>query len=227
MLRLLGIVLLVACDAVARADGVDLEGSWHVLVHYSDAGSNDPARLRWDDRIWIFEREGDRLRWREYPIVVFEDESGRFERRASGQYARVIGAWEPAPAQLENLRSGVRVDERGSKRKILRGSDADGWATARPRARTSGRTFSYSEAWSIEGLPERPVFTREESLGGVEEVDGLTRYETREVAPGGDLLRGSFDRDGTRRGRFRMLRVGPVRGPGERPGASAPGPAGP
>ena len=58
---------------------VDLIGTWHVLVHYTDANSNDPEQLRWDDRIWSFERTGSRLRWDEAPIVVFGDNSGRFE----------------------------------------------------------------------------------------------------------------------------------------------------
>ena len=92
-------LLALAVAALApggEAAAFDLEGTWHVLAHYTDANTSRPEQLRWDDRIWVFERRGSRLSWIEYPIVVFSDESGRFERRSTGQYARVVGAWEPA-----------------------------------------------------------------------------------------------------------------------------------
>ena len=31
----------------ASASGVELTGAWHVLVHYTDAGSGSPEQPRW------------------------------------------------------------------------------------------------------------------------------------------------------------------------------------
>jgi hypothetical protein len=80
----------VAVGAAPARGEVDLNGTWHVLVHYKDDSSPNPDRLRWDDRLWAFEPSGSRVRWMEWPIVVFSDDTGRFERRGTGQYARVL-----------------------------------------------------------------------------------------------------------------------------------------
>jgi hypothetical protein len=79
--------------------------------------------------------------------------------------------------------------------------------------------ITYSETWSIEGLPGAPIFTRDDSMGGAtaETMEGRTQYKTEAVQQNGDELVGSFERDGTRRGRFRMIRTGAterVRGSG-------------
>jgi predicted secreted Zn-dependent protease len=61
-------------------------------------------------------------------------------------------------------------------------------------------------------MPARPVFTRTDVMGSArtENVEGVTRYATAGVDAGGDVLRGSFERDGSRHGTFRMLRAGAV-----------------
>jgi hypothetical protein len=41
-----------------------------------------------------------------------------------------------------------------------------------------------------------------------EKVEGRTQYVTQSVEEGGDLVRGSFERDGTRHGTFTMRRAG-------------------
>ena len=101
---LAALLLLAAAPAARAADLPDrLAGTWHVLVHYKDANATHPDEQRWDDRVWVFEKTGDRLKWTEYPIAVFADESGRFERRSTGQLARVLGYWEPSEAQLAEI----------------------------------------------------------------------------------------------------------------------------
>ena len=194
-------------------DDVDLIGTWHVLVHYRDDHTVRPEQERWDDRVWVFERSGSRLRWTEYPIVVFSDETGRFERRSTGQYARVLHAWEPNAKQLADIHSGLEYNTRGSKSKTLRGSDADGWASQRRSGAISASVITYTENWMIEGMPARPVFTRTDVMGSArtENVEGVTQYATDEVDAGGDVLRGSFERDGSRHGTFRMMRSGGAR----------------
>jgi hypothetical protein len=208
---LLAAALLSALAAPVRAADMpdQLAGTWHVLVHYTDSNSPNPSEKRWDDRVWVFERTGDRLRWTEYPIAVFADESGRFERRETGQYARVLGYWEPNEAQLANIQAGLELNSRGMKSKTLRNSKGAWISASRPTA-ASASIVSYTESWTIEGTPELPVFRREDSLGGerTESVDGLTLYTTKSVDPVSGAFLGSFERDGTRKGSFRMLRAG-------------------
>jgi len=207
----LGTLLAVASIAVpGSAVGVELAGTWYVLVHYKDAAAGNPDAERWDDRVWVFERKGGRMRWTEYPIVLFRDETGRFERRSTGQYARILHHWEPSPAQRADIADGLQVNTRGSKRKTLRGSDAAGWSSSRARGAASASSISYSEVWRVEGLPDRPVFSRSDLLSGAAtgSMEGVTRYATTAVSRGGDLLTGTFERDDSRRGVFRMVRTG-------------------
>ena len=101
-LRRLALAILLLLAPAAASAGVDLVGTWHVLIHYTDDHTSHPDQMRWLDRVWVFGKKGSKLHWTEYPIVVFSDDSGRFERRSTGQYARVIGAWEPSQSQLDN-----------------------------------------------------------------------------------------------------------------------------
>lgn len=190
----------------APAGAVDLAGTWYVLVHYQDADSNNPEAWRWEDRVWRFRPDGDRLEWTEWPIVVFEDESGRFESTGR-RTARVVAAWEPSPAQLADLRDGLQVNSRGSKTKTLASSDGGAsWASSGGPAAESAAVLTYSEVLRIESADGLPIFVREDSLGGAsaESMEGRTEYRTEEI--GEDEIRGSFRRDGSRTGRFRMWR---------------------
>jgi hypothetical protein len=182
--RLLAAAFLLLAPGAAEA-GVDLAGAWHVLVHFTDSETAHPEQARWHDRIWVFERKGDGLRWVEYPIVVF--------RR-----------W--------NIEQGLHINTRGTRDKSLRGSDAGGWRTGSRARHGSASVVTYQENWSIEGLPELPVFLQEDVLGSIrgESLEGVTRYRSTEVADDGNTLRGEYERDGTRRGHFVMRRTGPV-----------------
>lgn len=206
---------LLAAAALAAgpsAAAVELEGTWHVLVHYTDSQGADPEAVRWDDRVWVLRREGARLRWVEYPIVVFDDASGRFEKLGTNRQSRVLGAWEPDAGQLAEIRAGLEVNPRGSRTKTLRGSPREGWRSRGAMQAFSANTLVYSTVWTIEDPVDLPVFRIEESLAGAraESLEGVTEYRTDEVAEGGDVLRGTFRRDGTRAGTFRMRRAGAV-----------------
>jgi murein DD-endopeptidase MepM/ murein hydrolase activator NlpD len=210
-LPLLGLLLGLAAPAAARE--LDLVGTWYLLLHYKDQNAGNPDEERCDDRLWVFQRNGRRLRWVEYPIAVFEDETGRFERRHTGQYARILHYWEPNASQRANIAGGLKVNSRGSKHKTLRGSDAKGWSSGRRGSAASASVVTYQEVWSIDGMPDLPVFRRADFMGGgrTDTMEGLTEYATTERR-GDDLLRGTFVRDGTRRGTFRMMRAGDARG---------------
>jgi hypothetical protein len=214
----LGMLLAAALSAVSPAaaravSADDLVGAWHVLVHYQDSQAGNPEAKRWEDRIWVFEKQGEQLRWTDYPIVVFADEEGRFERLGTNRQSRVLDYWEPNPAQLAQIEAGLAINSRGSRSKTLRGSDAKGWSSAaRGGGYQSARIITYEETWTIDGLPDAPRFVRQDSMGsaGSEELEGRTLYETTGVEAGGKLLRGKFDRDGTRSGSFRLMRTGAV-----------------
>jgi hypothetical protein len=215
--------------AAAAEPEVDPVGSWYVLIHYQDTASDDPGAERWDDRVWSFESKGSRLQWTIYPIVVFEDESGRFESLGSTGSRRVSHYWEPSAAQLARIRQGLEVNPRGSRSKGLRGSGEKGYASAGGLRAQGASVIGYSESWEIDGLPGAPVFTRAVVMGSArtENMEGLTRFTTLEVREGGGWLEGRYQRDGTCRGTFAMIRMAELRimgvnGSRENPGQQRP-----
>jgi len=199
--------------AAAPEPEVDPIGHWYVLIHYQDSASDDPGAERWDDRVWSFEMKGSRLQWTVYPIVIFKDESGRFESLGSTGSRRILGYWEPSAAQLARIRRGLEVNPRGSRSKGLRGSAEQGYASAGGLRAQGASVIGYSESWEIDGLPGAPVFTRAVVMGSArtENMQGLTRFTTLEVSEGGGRLEGRYQRDGTCRGTFAMLRVGELK----------------
>jgi len=211
---LLGVLaLLVLVAPIQPAAAVDLIGTWHVLVHYKDSATEHPERERWEDRVWVFEKEGSRLRWTDYPIVVFADQSGRFEPLGGNRASRSLQFWEPNASQLAQIHQGLEINPRGSRSKTLRGSDAEGWSSGKKGAGyQSARFITFQELWQIKGLPDKPTFIRDDVLGsaGTENLEGRTTWEAESVEPGGDLIRGRYDRDGTRIGTFRLMRSGEV-----------------
>lgn len=201
------------------ASPVDLEGTWYVLVHYRDSATANPEADRWQDRVWVFEKRGSRLLWTDYPIVVFEDGSGRFEPRAGNPRARTLDAWEPNEAQRAEIAAGPQVNrQRGSRSKSLRRTPEGDWRSAGSLRAQSASVIGYHETWTIEDPDGQPVFSRRDVMGtglsgsGSEEqsLSGLTRYATTRVVDE-DTLEGRFARDEHRRGRFRMLRAGSLR----------------
>jgi hypothetical protein len=210
----LALAALLATPAAALTSD-ELLGTWHVIAHFQDAAAPNKDAKRWEDRVWTFERKGDRLQWTEHPIVVFEDETGRFEDTGTNRAARVLDYWEPNAAQLAEIQAGPRVNSRGSKVKQLRGADAKGWSSASGGpGYASASIVTFEETWNLTGLPDRPRFERVEVMGAAatESLEGRTMYETTSVEQDGDLLRGTFNRDGTRVGTFQMRRGGAPRG---------------
>jgi len=199
--------------------GVKLVGKWHVLIHYTDAASAHPDWIHWQDRLWIFEKEGAHLRWTDYPIVLFSQGNGRFEQDAGG-LRRTLGPWQPDADQLAELRQGIRYNPRGGKTKTLRGSDVEGWKSGAGGATTSVSLITYSEIWSVDAARKYPVFLRRDEMGSerAQSLLGVTAYRTEFVAADGASLRGVYQRDEDRRGTFWLRRVGgalPVEGRAE------------
>lgn len=212
----LSLVFAVFAPNRALADPVDLVGTWYVLIHYRDANTAHPEKLRWEDRVWVFEEKRGQLVWTEYPIVVFEDTQGRFERLGSNPRSRVVHAWEPNEAQRKQIKDGLEINTRGSKSKGLRGSPKRGFKSSGGLRTASAAVIGYHETWAIDDPTGLPEFSRSDSLGsGAQKgLEGVTRYATESVSDSGLRLRGTYDRDGTRKGEFKMMRAGEVKSVG-------------
>lgn len=209
--RQFAVLLMVGLSfgLAASARAFDLEGTWYVLSHFQDSETNQPDAWRWDDRLWRFTHKGDRLEWTEWAIVSFESEAGRFEALSGNRAARVVAAWEPNESQLADIRDGLAVTSRGSKTKTLRaGADGASWSSGAGAAADSASIITYTETWSVAGLPALPVFQRDDTMGSAqtETMQGRTRWTTETVSADGNELSGRFERDGTRIGRFRLIR---------------------
>ena len=211
-----------AAAAAAPAAALDLTGTWHVLVHYKDKVAHNADAERWEDRVWVFEREGDRLRWVDYPLVVLSDETGRFERLGTNRASRILAYWTPNPAQQAQIERGPPVNSRGSKSKTLTGTEPG--LGLRQRAPASRPASSPTRRPGIDGLPDKPGFSRPDSLGrAAARRPRAARSSRRRAEAGGDVLRGKYDRDGKRIGTFVIARVGAVHSVSEGGGKSAVG----
>jgi hypothetical protein len=229
---LLALVLPVSAAAESDAsggggEGIELVGAWHLTIHYRDEASGNPEANRWDDRLWLFEKRGSRLQWTEFPIVVFEDRTGRFESTENDRTVRTLQFWEPNEQQLAQISKGLLVNPRGSKSKGLRGSPAKGYRSVGGLRSESVSVIGYSESWSVEALSSTPVFTQDVVMGSgrTEDMQGRTRYAADQIGAGGREVRGVFGRDGTRRGRFVLRRAGDpivMGGPKDRRAAGSP-----
>lgn len=213
----LGSSIAMPGRASAEASGgepVDLTGTWYVLIHYQDPKTANPDAMRWKDLVWVFAKKGTRLEWTEYPIVAFEDTTGRFERIGGNPRSRVLAAWEPNPEQRKTIDDGPHVNPRGMRVKTMTGSSERGWTSPRRRSTTSAMVMSYQENLTIEALDGLPRFVREDVVGNMATTGsgGGTRYEVESIERGGRRLVGRYERDGRQRGTFRMWRTEPARG---------------
>jgi hypothetical protein len=126
----------------------------------------------------------------------------------------VLHGWEPNETQRAQIVSGLEVNQRGSKTKTLRRQDEGSWSSAARPTVSGASVVTYVESWTIRGLSDAPVFRREDTLGSgsIEDYDGASEFATTEVLFGGNVLRGTFERDGTRHGTFQLTRAGAVEG---------------
>ncbi|HVH07155.1 MAG TPA: hypothetical protein VNE71_14265, partial [Myxococcota bacterium] len=204
---------MAALLAVASAPAAAFEpvGTWYVLVHYRDLRSAQPDQVQWEDRLWVLEREGEALRFREFPAVRFGDESGRYER--SGEVpARTLGAWEPSDAQRREIAEGLEADPYGAREKRLRPT-AVGFSSAKSHF-DSARVVGFESTVEVDLSGPAPRFVLADVLGSsaaAQGLEGRTEYRGEAVAPDGTVT-GRFDRDGRRVGTFAMMRSGAARG---------------
>ncbi len=176
-----------------------------MLVHFRDASSANPDALRWEDRVWDFQRQGERLLWTEYELIDFVDARGRFER----DRRRVVGPWEPSGSQRREIRRGLFASPRGARVLALEQTEDGTWRTRTdPEALQKSRSVvSFGLSGSIARAGELPVFTIDEMLHRPGSVASLahTVMTTQSAGDGGDQLSGDYARGGTRAGSFRMV----------------------
>jgi hypothetical protein len=187
-----------------------------VLVHYRDVRSARPELAQWEDRVFVFEREGEALRFRDYPHVRFEDGAGRFER-LGGEPARVLAFWEPNEGQRAEIERGLEVDARGATSKRLVRSER-GYVSAPARTPESLRFVGFETAVEVDLAGPAPSVVVSDRLGSAAVASGLqgtTEYRGERVSPDGRTIEGRYARDGRLEGRFRLVRAGPPRGAGE------------
>ncbi len=204
---------LSAVDAAcADPAALELDGTWYVLVHYRDESSGRADVDRWLDHIWVFKTEASRLKWIEYPRVMFKDERQRFRVKASGRRLRVETSWLPTPKQHLEIRKGLQVSMLGQRTKILRGNAEQGFRSTGVMRAESASVIGFSETWEVRDLHQLPLFVRSDTMGSIrtERLEGATRYQVRAISDGGRRLEGDFDRDGALRGTFQMIRAGDV-----------------
>jgi len=218
---LLVLILIQTMSAIADspeagngdAATLELEGTWYLLVHYRDREAPDPDAWLWLDKVWRFQEKGSRLKWSEFPIVIFRDEDSRFETLGSGRKTRVPGVWSPTPEQLTEIQEGPRVNARDALSKTLRGDPRRGYGSAGAMRTGSASVIGFTQRWEIRDLDGLPVFLRADEMGSArtESLQGETSYETTELRDGGNELVGRFERDGVLHGSFRLIRAGEVR----------------
>jgi hypothetical protein len=182
-----------------------------VLVHYRDLRSAQPEQDQWEDRLWVFEREGDGLRFKEYPAVRFDDEGGRYETRGEIQ-ERTLGAWEPSDGQRREIAAGLAPDPYGLREKRLRRTDA-GYSSAKSRF-DSARVVSFESIVELDLSGAAPRLAVSDSLGSQaakSPLEGRTEYRGERTLPDGSVA-GRFDRDGRKVGTFVMMRSGARQG---------------
>jgi hypothetical protein len=200
-----------------------IEGLWYVLIHYTDDHAMDPAAWHWEDHLWSIQREDQKLRWRDFPIVIFDDGTGRFERIGPNPLSKVSGAWEPNPGQLENIGLGLMVNDRGAQAKRLKQATQEKadlrengeshilWESQGAAPATSASMVTFSSTWRIEERAGMPIFSWNDLLdsGRAKSMAGRTEFRCEEIDEKG-VVYGRFDRDGVRHGRFRLYPSGDI-----------------
>lgn len=206
-------MLLALALPVPAAAELDLMGTWHLLVHYQEPDSEEPERWHWHDRLWVFAAEGDRVRFTEYPVVVFDRRSGRYERGLNGQWLQSEGAWEPDARQLGEIEAGLTVNPRGSRSKTLRATGDGRLSSARAGGYDSARFVTFETRVEIDPRGALPEIVIRDSLdsSAAEGREGVTRYGAESVDASGARIEGRYERDGRQRGRFVMRRSGGAR----------------
>ena len=170
---------------------------------------------RWEDRVWVFEKTGDRLaldrlsdrrvRRRDRPLRAPSAATARAACSPTGRRTR--RSRPSSPAGLDGQLARLEVRRRCAAATRRAGSRASTAAAAPVDRSSPTRRPGASRA-----CPTSRVFTRRTRWAAAarEDVEGRTLYKTTTVEAGGNVLRGSFDRDGTRKGTFRLTRGGAV-----------------
>ena len=201
--------------AVASARAADSRIAWSGPGTCSST-TRTPTRPnadapRWDDRVWVFEKKGDRLAWTEYPIVGLHGRAAAASSGATAASSRACSATgSRARRSSRRSRRASSVNPRGMKAKTLRNTRG-GWQSASRPTAASASVVTYTEAWSIEGTPDAAGLP----------ARGFARRRAHGIARGADALHDDQRRPGRRRGSraasiatarrkgsFRMLRAG-------------------
>jgi hypothetical protein len=212
MLFGLATAMTLSEPASAREPEPPLDGTRYVLVHYRDAADGRADVDLWHDRIWIFKSHDERLTWTDFPVVVFKNDRKRFQTLHSGRKVRAESSWLPSAKQHREIREGLQVTTLGQRTKTLRGDARQGYRVQGASRPGSASVIGFNETWEVLDPSGLPAFVRSDAMDSVrtESLVGATRFDVRIISDDGRRLEGDFDRDGTQRGTFQMIRAGEV-----------------
>jgi hypothetical protein len=199
---------LALVASAARADDADfskadLNGSWYVLIHYTDAGAENKDAKRFKDFAWTIEQTANTITWEYYPFVFFGEDSEPVRRQAMKEAT----PWEPSASEWAAVRQAVDVSSRALQRKRMTGTAAQGFKSLAPLGTGGLNTMSFSRNWDVTFKPEKVSIVIVDSLsgsGGLEGMEEATIYEINERASA-DEYRGTYT-EGDKRGTLRMVR---------------------
>lgn len=181
----------------------DLNGSWYVLIHYTDASSENKDAKRFKDFAWTIEQTANTITWEYYPFVFFGEDSEIVRRQAM----KDATPWEPSASEWAAVRVAVDVSSRALQRKRMTGSMADGFKSLAPLASGGLNTMSFNRNWDVTFKPDRISIVIVDSLsgsGGLEGMEEAITYEINERVSA-DEYRGTYS-EGDKRGTLRMVK---------------------
>lgn len=201
----LGLALSAPAAGAADTDfsKADLNGSWYVLIHYTDAGAENKDAKRFKDFAWTVEQTANTLTWEYYPFVFFGEDSELVRRQAMKEAT----PWEPSASEWAAVRQAVDVSSRALQRKRMTGSTEQGFKSLAPLGSGGLNTMSFSRNWDVTFKPEKVSIVIVDSLsgsGGLEGMEEAITYEINERVSA-DEYRGTYT-EGDKRGTLRMVR---------------------
>lgn len=189
--------------SAADLSDVNLTGHWYLLIHYKDDRSEDKSITKFRDLVWSIEQGDDKIELTSYPYVFFS-EADELVRRADMTNHK---PWKPDDRLWAEIREFVRVSDRGSKVKTLRGSRSESFESNPGGGGFGMNTLTFSQDWKFSFEPELIRVEITDSLsgsGGLAGMDETIVYQLTERV-GEDEFRGKFD-DATRHGKLWMVR---------------------
>lgn len=203
---LLAAALLFGSAPASAVDlsNADLNGHWYILVHYKDDRSEDKSITKFRDAVWSIKQDENKVKINSYPYVFFSEGDELIRRNNMMNHV----AWSPDERIWGEIREFVRVSDRGSKVKTLKGGEAQVFESNPGGGGGFGmNTLTFTQNWKLTFAPDSIRVDITDSLsgsGGLAGMDETITYLITERVSD-DEFRGKYD-DPTRHGKMWMVR---------------------